>query len=107
VDPKAPIEDGEAGLIWVGFSASAREKRMPFINTFERSALEKGLLRGIEACLRIKFGAEGLELMPEIREIRDHKVLEKILSRIRTSASPDDLRRVWTRKRPSKPTESK
>jgi hypothetical protein len=63
---------------------------MPFIDGFER--------RGLEA-LRIKFGAEALELMPEIREFRDHKVLDKILARIEQAVSPDDLRRVWTRKR--------
>jgi hypothetical protein len=73
---------------------------MPFIDIAERANVRKGLLRGIEECLRIKFGAEGLELMPEIREIRDHEVLDKILSRIRTTNSPNVLRRVWTRKRP-------
>jgi hypothetical protein len=76
-----------------------QEKGMPFIDIFERKGMEKGLLRGIEECLRVKFGAEGLELMPELRGIQDHEVLEKILSKIHTTASPDDLRRVWTRKR--------
>ena len=38
----------------------------------------------------MKFGAEGLELMPELREIRDHELLGKILARIETAASPDD-----------------
>ena len=40
----------------------------------------------------MKFGAEGLELMPELREIRDHVLLCKILARIETAGSPDDLR---------------
>ncbi len=60
-------------------------------------ALAKGLLQGIEACLKVKFGAEGLELMPELRQIRDHELLGKVLDRIDVAASPDDLRRVWTR----------
>jgi hypothetical protein len=85
--------------------AFQQEKRMPFINTFERAGLRKGLHQGIEACLRMKFGAEGLELMPEIREIRDHVLLGKILDRIEAAASPDDLRRVWTRKRRPKKAE--
>ena len=79
---------------------------MPFITITERMAKEEGLLegilQGIETCLRMKFGAEGLDLMPELREIQDHKLLRKLLNAIETAASPDDLRRVWTRKRRSK-----
>ena len=67
----------------------------------EKGLLE-GILKGIEACLKLKFGAEGLELMPELREIQDHELLGKILDAIETAASPDELRRVWTRKRRSK-----
>jgi hypothetical protein len=79
--------------------AFQQEKRMPFIDVLERRVWVKGLLRGIEECLEVKFGAEGLELMPELRQIRDHVLLGKILARIKTAASPGDLRRVWTRKR--------
>ena len=87
---------------WEELDAFRQEKRMPFINTSERAALEKGLLEGIEKCLQIQFGAEGLELMPELREIHDHELLRKVLARIDTVASPANLRRVWTRKRPTK-----
>ena len=80
---------------------------MPFINIFERVGMEKGLLAGIETSLKVKFGAEGLELMPEIREIRDHVLLGKILKRIETAESPATLRRVWTRKRQPKKAEPK
>ena len=69
--------------------------------------MEKGLLQGIEVALDMKFGAEGLELMPELRQIQDHVLLGKILARIKTAASPDDLRRVWTRKRRSKTVKPK
>ncbi len=83
-----------------------QEKSMPFITITERMAKEEGLLegilQGIETCLRMKFGAEGLDLMPDLREIQDHKLLRKLLNAIETAASPDDLRRVWTRKRRSK-----
>ena len=101
------LPKGLERLFWQEITTYQQEKRMPFIDGFERRGLEKGLLLGIEAALTIKFGAECLELMPEIREIRDHEVLDKILSRIRTTASPNDLRRVWTRKRRSKTTEPK
>jgi hypothetical protein len=79
--------------------AYQQEKVMPFIDVAERVGMEKGLLRGIEVALKMKFGAEGLGLMPELRQIRDHVLLEKILDRIEAASSPDALRRVWTRKR--------
>jgi hypothetical protein len=72
---------------------------MPYISSVEKVSMQMGLLRGIEACLKLKFGAAGLELMPEIREIRDHQVLDKVLTRIEAVDSPAALRRVWTRKR--------
>jgi hypothetical protein len=78
---------------------------MPFIDIAERMGIVKGQLQGIEALLDVKFGAAGLELMPEIREIRDHVLLRKILKRIRTASSPAEVRRVWTRKPRPKPTE--
>ena len=37
---------------------------MAFMTIFERVAMEHGLLRGLEVCLQLKFGAEGLELVP-------------------------------------------
>jgi hypothetical protein len=75
---------------------------MPFITIAERVGMEKGLLEGIETCLKLKFGAEGLELMPELRELQDHELLGAVLHAIPAAASPGDLRRVWTRRRRSK-----
>jgi hypothetical protein len=72
---------------------------VPFITIAERIGMEKGLLRGIELCLKLKFGEEGLRLLPEIREIHDHEMLGAILEAIETAGSPDELRRIWTRKR--------
>ena len=106
--PGAPLRreaDGPEGLdrlFWQEITAYKQEKRMPFMTIFERVALEKGLLEGIEACLKLKFGAEGLELMPELRELQDHELLGAVLDAIPAAASPDELRRVWTRKRRSK-----
>ncbi len=84
------------------------EKHMPFITTPERigreegraegraEGLSKGLINGIEVALELKFGEVGLRLLPEIRAIADEAKLEAILGAIRTAASPEDLRRVWT-----------
>ncbi len=68
-------------------------------------SIEEGLLQGIESGLKIKFGAEGLELMPELREIQDHVLLGKVLERIETADSPAAVRRVWTRRRRPKTAE--
>jgi hypothetical protein len=76
-----------------------QENQMPFLNTFQRAALQQGLLEGIEVALDVKFGAEGLEMMPEIREIRDHDMLREILGKIKAAGSRDEVRRVWTRRR--------
>jgi hypothetical protein len=78
---------------------------MPFITIVERIGIEKGLLEGFEACLTLKFGAEGLELMPEVREIQDHELLRAVLNAIKTAATPEELRRVWKRRRRSKKRE--
>jgi hypothetical protein len=103
LDLPEPLEKG----FWEEAEAIRQEKHMPFMDIFERMNLVKRLLRGIEVALKLKFGAEGLELMPELREIRDHVLLEKVLDRIETADSPADLRRVWTRKRRPKKAEPK
>jgi hypothetical protein len=76
-----------------------KEKRMPFIDIATRVGMEQGLLKGIEVSLEVKFGAEGLKLMPELRELQDHELLLTVLEAIRTADNPDELRRIWTRKR--------
>jgi hypothetical protein len=54
----------------------------------------------------VKFGAAGLELMPELRQIHDHELLRKVIAKLKAATNPDDVRRVWTRKRPPKKAES-
>jgi hypothetical protein len=81
---------------------SREEKRMPYITSIERLAMRKGLLEGLEVLLEIRFGAEGLNLMPELRELYDHEVLRAVLRAAKTAAHPDDLRRLWTRRRPKR-----
>jgi hypothetical protein len=71
------------------------EKRMPYVTSIERVALRKGLRRGIESLLRVRFGEEGLKLMPEIREIHEEEKLEQILQVLETAASLDAVRRLW------------
>lgn len=79
-----------------------QEKRMPYIPTFERLARTEELLARIEVGLNIKFGVEGLQLMPELNDITDIEMLRSIRQAISTASSPDELRRLWAPKRQPK-----
>jgi hypothetical protein len=107
IDWVMELPEARDRLFWQEITMYQQEKAMPFVTIAERVGREKGreegreegLLEGIEACLKLKFGAEGLELMPDLRELHDHKRLRAVLEAIPAAASPNDLRRVWTRKR--------
>jgi hypothetical protein len=47
---------------------------------------------GIESLLRVRFGDQGLQLMPEIHEEEKPRAILKALE---TAASPDEVRRLW------------
>jgi hypothetical protein len=80
-----------------------QEKQMPFITSVERVAREEGreegrreeLLAGLEVALELKFGAAGLALLPEIKQIAQVDRLKAIQQALRSAATPDELRRLW------------
>jgi hypothetical protein len=90
---------GLDNLFWEEITQYQEEKRMPFLTTTERIGMEKGYLKGIEIALKVKFGDEGSALLSEIRELHGHELLQSVLEAIPTASSPDQLRRVWARKR--------
>jgi hypothetical protein len=59
----------------------------------ERLARREGMREGIESLLRVRFGEEGLKLMPEIHE---EEKLRAILKTLETAASPDEVRQLWS-----------
>ncbi|HVA47097.1 MAG TPA: hypothetical protein VNH11_12080 [Pirellulales bacterium] len=83
-----------------------REKHTAFITTPERVAREKGykeglkmgLLASIEALLELRFAAEGLALIPEIRQIRDVDLLGQVLASMKHADTPDAVRQVWAKR---------
>jgi hypothetical protein len=81
-------------LFWQEITQYQQENQMPFMTTPERLIREESLLKGIAMCLKLKFGAPGLELLPELR-LQNLEKLEAVLEAIETAASPADLRRVW------------
>ncbi|MEG3438358.1 Rpn family recombination-promoting nuclease/putative transposase [Pannus brasiliensis CCIBt3594] len=56
---------------------------------------QEGLLSGIATVLEIKFGAEGLELLPEIEGIESVETLEAILSALKTANSIEQIRDIY------------
>lgn len=108
-----------ADLAWKEIRDFEMEKNMPFITAAERAGLEKGLavgraeglqeglarglkdarenlLAGLEETLELRFAAAGLALIPEIRQIDELELLHKILRAIKSSETPDSLRRIWS-----------
>jgi hypothetical protein len=73
-----------------------KENRMPYVTSFDRVAERQAFRKGIESLLRVRFGEEGLKLMPEIKEIHEKEQLEAILIALETAANPDELRRLWS-----------
>lgn len=71
------------------------EQRMKYVTSFERNARRESLLEGIEVSLEVKFGSEGLNLLPEISQIYDIERLRTILVRIKTANSLSELRQIY------------
>lgn len=65
-----------------------------------REGRRQGLLDAISLGLQLKFGSEGLLLMPEIRRIEALEVLETIYDGILSAESLDDLRRIYAQPQP-------
>ena len=54
------------------------------------------LLLAIEMGLKLKFCDEFVEMLSEISEINDVKLLERIISQIPLISSADELRKLYT-----------
>jgi hypothetical protein len=83
-------------VFWQDLDKIQEERRMPYITSVERVGVRRGLRMGIEALLHVRFGDEGLKLMPEIREIHEEEQLEAILQTLKTAASLEEVRRIWS-----------
>jgi hypothetical protein len=82
------------------------EKQMPYITSVERIAREEGfekgrekgeiigLQKGIEIALELKFGSEGLTLLPLIQSVQQIDVLRSVQEAIRTAESLDEIRQL-------------
>jgi hypothetical protein len=76
------------------------ERRMPYVTSVERMALERGrqegfvegLLEGIAVALETKFGAAGKRLLRKARGIEDLERLRALARALKTAESLDDIR---------------
>ncbi len=72
---------------------------MPYVTSVEQRGIQKGkkegILEGIEALLEVKFGAESLELLPEIYQIQDVNLLRAILTGIKTKNTLQEIREIY------------
>jgi len=59
---------------------------------------EEGLLAGIEVALKLRFAAEGLALMRDIRQIQDANLLEQVLASIEQADTPEAVGHVWAKR---------
>lgn len=74
--------------------------QMTYVTSAERRGIKRGkeqgqweeLLASIEMMLDLKFGSEGLALMPEIEQIEDIAIMRTIRSSIKSASTPDELR---------------
>ena len=61
----------------------------------EQRGLCRRLLDGIKPGLELRFGLDGLQLLPEITPIEDVGVLNAVQEAIRSVARPEELRRFY------------
>jgi hypothetical protein len=54
----------------------------------------EGLLEGIELGIGLKFGAQGINLMPSIRRIKDPERLRAIKEAVKIAKSIEEIRQV-------------
>ncbi len=90
--------------------------RMPYITSVERIGIEKGieqgrqqglqqgirqgLLEGISLGLELKFGSEGLGVLPEISRLQDVEQLRAIQAGLKTANTLEELRQIYQHSTP-------
>jgi hypothetical protein len=71
-----------------------KDQSMPFITTPERYGIREGMLLMIEDLLRLRFGEEGVRLMPEISDMEDADKFRAVHQAIATATTLDEVRRA-------------
>ncbi|MBE9052741.1 cytosolic protein [Nostocales cyanobacterium LEGE 11386] len=92
---------------WQEYRDFEASKSMQYVTSVERFGIQKGkqegLLKGISLGLKLKFGSQGQNLLPEIEQIEDVSLLESILEAIDSSNTVDELRSFYQRATDTQP----
>ncbi|MCC5599057.1 cytosolic protein [Nostoc favosum] len=80
---------------WQEVTQYEEEKKMPYITSVEKRGIREGLLQGLEIALELKFGNEGLTILPEIVQIQNVEILRAILTSIKTVNTLEELRQIY------------
>jgi hypothetical protein len=78
-----------------GFQQGVQEGRQKGLQEGKQLGLREGLLNGIELGLELKFGSEGLRLLPEIHEIENMTMLRAIHEGLKITETIEALRRIY------------
>jgi hypothetical protein len=85
-------------LFWQEMTQFEQEKCMPYVTSIERYAREEAkretLLENILSGLRLKFGAEGLQMRHELEAVTDPDKLRSIHDAMIMATSLEDVRRL-------------
>jgi hypothetical protein len=81
-------------LFWQDLKTYEEERTVPFITTPERMGIRAGLMQAIEDALRIKFGEEGVRLVPEITALEDAEKYRSVNRAILKATTLDEVRRA-------------
>ena len=90
---RLPADDDR--LFWQDVQQYEQEKKMPYIPPEERMRIYDACDRFVEAIevdLEVRFGAEGLQLMPALRKLYDLDALRAIHRAALTANSLEELR---------------
>ena len=60
-----------------------------------QQGLQQGLLASIELGLELRFGSEGLRLLPEVRKIEDVDILYAIKEGLKLAETPQEIQRIY------------
>ena len=89
------LEEGLQKGLQEGLQKGRLEGRQEGLEEGLERGLRSGLLEAIAFGLDLKFGVEGLKLMPEIGKIEDIDMLRAIQNALRSVQSPEELRVLY------------
>ena len=97
------FEQGQEQGIQQGMQQGIQQGMQQGIQQGMQQGIQQGILQGlldaIELGLELKFGEQGLHLLPEIRKIKDQDVLHAIREGIKIAKNLTELRRIYQQKK--------